>query len=726
MGIYILSAAGYDPASFAKFWDRFAETKGKTGGFFSDLFGLTSPDSKRLKEAIRTAGTLPAACIPAKAIPIMDFAQWQSSVRGFVGRAAPESLHNVVSRAKLDPALRTEVTHLRFSPDGRYILAQDDSGITVLTRIPFSPIFRIPAADAEPASFTPDSSHVVFHTADLRVESWKVSERKLDQAHELILHVNCAVTNLSPDGRTLACFDDAFGLNLFDVATSAPVFQKKSFYTPDLATLFAIISSQGDLSAAGVITMGFSTDGRYFAAGHRNSFAGGDSVLLYDLQTKLPLVPKGNVKKFMANNFVFTGPDRLLAVNPEDAGKSSVVSLPSAEAIGPVFLMNTSLTAATKGNYLFVRPMQRYAVGVLELDKATGTKGLGNEAIDVYDDVFVAERGTGELGLYAFASNQLTAQTTLPSALIGRLRASAVSADLRYLAFSERTRGGVWDLSTGRRIFQMRGFRGAGFDDRNAVAVDVPRFREEVRRIAQIDAATGQGILTVPVRDQQATQHGALVLTRSPLDRDRDPSLGVIIEVKDARTLAPLWKKAFDKETPVIDMDDATERLIIGWPASSVNARAEARRDPELRKRLDALEDTEGDFILQVLDGRTGQLAGTLFVETGKGSFGIIDAHSSGDWVAIRDSQDRTRVYSLSSGELKGRVFGTTPILHGGRSLVAVQNGTRVTVHDAATLKVRDEFTFAHNVAYSAFSRDGARLLVVTTDHTAVVLDVGK
>src|SRR6185436_5312759 len=104
-------------------------------------------------------------------------------------------------------------------------------------------------------------------------------------------------------------------------------------------------------------------------------------------------VPKGNVKKFIANNFVFAGTDRLLAVNPENAAKSSIVSLPSAEAMGTVLLMSTDLTAATKGDYLFVRPMQKYAVGVLELAKGVGTKGLMSVAVDVYDDVFVTERG---------------------------------------------------------------------------------------------------------------------------------------------------------------------------------------------------------------------------------------------------------------------------------------------------------------------------------------------
>jgi len=46
---------------------------------------------------------------------------------------------------------------VRFSPDGQYILAQEDFRITVLTQRPFRALFRIPAEGPSPAEFTPDS-----------------------------------------------------------------------------------------------------------------------------------------------------------------------------------------------------------------------------------------------------------------------------------------------------------------------------------------------------------------------------------------------------------------------------------------------------------------------------------------------------------------------------------------------------------------------------------------
>ena len=118
---------------------------------------------------------------------------------------------------------------MRFSPDGKYLLAQDDSGINVLTREPFAPVFRIEAPEARPAQFTPDSKQVVFHNAALRVESWDVATRKASAVHEMYVRVGCMQTELASDANTLACLDTTYALVLYDVASGAQLFQKKDF-----------------------------------------------------------------------------------------------------------------------------------------------------------------------------------------------------------------------------------------------------------------------------------------------------------------------------------------------------------------------------------------------------------------------------------------------------------------------------------------------------------------
>jgi len=63
MGIYAVSAAGYDPQAHIRFMDRLMGTKGDTGGFLSNLFGTTSADSVRLRDLIKNTQALPAACV---------------------------------------------------------------------------------------------------------------------------------------------------------------------------------------------------------------------------------------------------------------------------------------------------------------------------------------------------------------------------------------------------------------------------------------------------------------------------------------------------------------------------------------------------------------------------------------------------------------------------------------------------------------------------------------
>ena len=120
IGLFALASAGYDPQAHARFFDRLVETKGKTGGFFSDLFGTTKPESKRLREMIKGVATLPAACVEARrAAPVEEFRTWQAAVINYTGLGRKESLHGLRSKIALDPPLRGEITHLRFSPDGQ-------------------------------------------------------------------------------------------------------------------------------------------------------------------------------------------------------------------------------------------------------------------------------------------------------------------------------------------------------------------------------------------------------------------------------------------------------------------------------------------------------------------------------------------------------------------------------------------------------------------------------
>jgi WD40 repeat protein len=717
------TSAGYDPQAYASAWDRVAETKGKTGGWFSDLFGTTKPEARRLREILKAIATLPAECKASRAAaaPAAEFQAWQAGVINYTGLGRKESLRDVVWKKQLEPPLRGDITHLRFSPDGKYVLAQDDSGINVLSREPFALLFRIDAPEARPAQFTPDSQAIVFHNASLRVETWSLADEKLKVAREMVILKGCAQTTLSPDGKTLVCLNRDFDLTLYEVASGAPIFQKKSVYTPKSFLEIFIIALNAILSEEGMefLEMGFSPDARYFVAG-RN-----ESALAVDLTTREAIALRGQLKRHIGGGFTFIAPDRVIGTNYEDAKKSALLSFPDGQVIEELSVGHANLTPAAHGNYLIIHPVKDFPVGIMDLTTKKIFMARKQAAVDVYDKVFVGEQRNGELGLFDIEGGAFRSKVLLPRNSFGRLRAAAISPDLRWLAVSERTRGAVWDLNKGERLIHIRGFRGAHFAD-GALYADFPKFEETGRLIARFDLSTRRASEGMKIDEEtRAFQRGPFVVVTNPAKKGGSITENVVMEVHDARSGASVWTKSFPKEAPQTWIDPHEGTVALAWGVSANAAKAEIKSNPVLSSRLATMREKEGDYFIQTLDAQTGRATGALLIETGKGSFRISDVTVAGDWVVISDTQNRVLVYSLSSGEQKGRFFGGNSTIAKSSGLLCVENERgQLTVYDLATMQKRDQFIFSSPVSLAQFSADGKRLFVLTANQTAYVLDV--
>ncbi|HEX8423562.1 MAG TPA: hypothetical protein VF634_09125, partial [Pyrinomonadaceae bacterium] len=468
-----------------------------------------------------------------------------------------------------------------------------------------------------------------------------------------------------------------------------------------------------------LLNVGFSPDARYLMMGR------GETAIAVDLQTRETVPLRGQLKKFIGGGFTFIAPNRVVGTNYEDARKSALLSFPDGQMIGELSVGRANLTPAAHGNYLMIRPVQDFPVGIMNLDTKKIFMVNKQSAVDIYDQVFVGEQRNGELGLYDMESDSLRAKVVLPRNSLGRLRAAALSPDLKWLAVSERTRGAVWDLTKGERILHIRGFRGAHIAD-GALYADFPKFEEAPRLVARFDLSSRAASEGMKIDEEtSARQHGPFVVVTKPNKKEGSLTENVTVEVHDARSGATHWSKSFPKEAPqaLINPHEGTMALV--WATATNAARSEIKSDPNLSQRLAAMKEKEGDYFIQTLDARTGKVTGALLIETGKGSFRIADVTVAGNWVVISDTQNRVLVYSLSSGQHLGTVFGGHPAIAKSSGLLSVENERgQLTIYELPSMQQRDQFVFPSPVSLAQFSADGKRLFVLTSNQTAYVLNI--
>jgi WD40 repeat protein len=759
-GLFAVVSAGYDPGAMARFWDRITETKGKKGSWFTDLFGTTRPEERRLREMIRVAEAVPARCRQTSAAgQTEDFKQWQSQVVAYSGLGRKEALHGVLSKQQLSPPLRSDVIHLRFSPDGRYLIAQDDSGINILSREPFAPLFRVEAPyDAYYATFTPDSQEIVFYTDNLHVERWSVAEEKRIDVKEVVIRKGCLQTELSPDGKLLACLSPDFDLSLVKVETGEAVWHKKDFYAPNYsqylfiyAELFIRKVDSSDLNLA-LLNMRFSPDGHYFAAGYHGPFefrrtATGDIGEVLDVATFAKVSIPDSIRKLIAGGFIFLGNDRLVGINHDNVKKSAIVKFPSGDVVTELELWRKGMTAATHGDYLLIRPIKDYPLGVMDLKSKTISKVNERAALDIYDAYFVAEMRNGQVGLYRMEKNELVATCVLSNFTLGRLRVAEVSPDMKWLALSGRSRGGVWNLTRGEAALSLRGFQGGYLSDDGYFFGDFPKYEEAERNVAKFNLTTAEIVPGPKIEGRTSHQFGQYLFTTKSakpgaklqtdfeaVNKSGSPKVevdqtdyrkNVIIELFDARTMKSLWAKTYPTEAPRVWVAPNSQTLAMVWDVQDEAAKIEIKGDPRLTQRQLTMREKEGDYFLKILDAQNGDDIGKLLIETGKGSFRLSNVFAAGDWVIISDTQNRVLVYSLKTGALKGRVFGAYATVSLSNNLLCVENETgKLAVYDLHTLEKRDEFVFSSPISMLRFSPDGRRLLVLTVNQTVYVMDV--
>lgn len=75
-----------------------------------------------------------------------------------------------------------------------------------------------------------------------------------------------------------------------------------------------------------------------------------------------------------------------------------------------------------------------------------------------------------------------------------------------------------------------------------------------------------------------------------------------------------------------------------------------------------------------MLEAGTGAFRGAVVVDTAKNSYEIEGVTASGNLLLLTDDVNRTRVYSISTGELLGTFLGSNPVVSPAGDLLGVQS----------------------------------------------------
>jgi hypothetical protein len=349
--------------------------------------------------------------------------RWGASIILFLAAAGL-----TVSAGPADNSLR----QLRFSPDGRYLLGQNEFEVTVLTVQPLAVLYRIPAENANLAQFTPDSRQIIFigngprvdsrqvvlASPSARVERWSVADGTRAETTAIPLR-NCETEELSPDGLSVACVDFDGTFQVLDSPSRELIFEKPKFgrqrtkWNESIWNPFP--TAVGDPGSARI---DFSADGRFLLAMAQNADGSPVGLDLHERRQvklggalKLPALYKEQHFAFVDNNRVMISPPLLRPL----IVTGTLAEFPSGRVVARPKLPPNKLFRAADSRFVLVRPFGRYtrddpdAKRAAAIEFSTGQVIISETpALDVFGDYVVGARPDGDVELFSQATGRKT------------------------------------------------------------------------------------------------------------------------------------------------------------------------------------------------------------------------------------------------------------------------------------------------------------------------------
>lgn len=678
VGLYAMVRAGYAVESFPSFFNQISLNKGKTGNWLSDLMGLSHESSQRYRAALKVIAALPTGCKGKQPGSSEAFQAW-------LNNTVEERVKSVAESAdgdqplKLDPPLQPNLWRIRFSPDGRYVLAQDEGSITVADKDAAKVLFRIDAPDVEAAQFTPDSGSVVFNDSKLRVEKWSVATGLRTSVKELVVFEGCNQMMLAPDGKTLACIKVTFhedvpslSLRLIDVDSGTPFYDNPKFGEGSgFDYYYNLWIALDTLIGANLAKMMISPDGRYLLVVAERH------VLAYDLEHRQQIKLGGKLKDLEQARMSFLGPDQIFvvgAVKDKDIHEARILTFPDGELVKETVIGNQEIDAVTKGRFLIARPLKDYVAGIFDPNQGKILATSKYSTLDAWDQFMAGEDQQG--GLVFFQTDAPgSRRVVLPLGPLPKLRAAEFSPDGNYLAVSVKSRAEIWNLESGKKVSLVRPFRSVWFDDGDRLFGQFPKYIEREPTELRITMAPVSGT-DLAKYDGDDWQYHDMQYRFKPMGKEKTTARHATLEVKKMETQAVAWSREYPHQTPVC-WPAENNRLMLAWDLSSDAVKDEIKNYPGLQRQEDALKDKKKGLLIETVNPETGAPLEQVIIPEADLTHGLADkrwARVSGEFVLVRGERDNTAIYRLDNGDKVGEFFGSVVATDAATGLVAAVN----------------------------------------------------
>lgn len=692
-----------------------------------------------------------------------------------------DKLPGLLSRIPLDPPLRGEIRQVRFAPGANYILIQDAAGVYVLTRHPLALLYWLPAREALAARFSSDSSALIISSRAGLVGKWNLPSGQPLGQEQLDVKEGCISAVLSADGERFACEGPRRELRIFRASSGEEIFAdvlktpklklmrwypiprvRESAFPHPIGYDWARSPKPAIDETNSSRRMDFSPDSKYFLLADADR-----DTLLVDLAANKK-IPVGGALRHLEGGAHFVGPDKVSAREPANKEKIAIISVPGGRVVET---SPTAATATSNPRYLNLRDAASDGSAVFDLESKTIVKSAPLAGFDISGDEIAGVSGDGAVSISHPGETEPREAFNLPRGPLATLRAATVSPDLHTLIVSAAGRAAAWDLTNGNRLNSYSKVLGGWCEDAFSCYLQFPQQGDQPSRVEQtnLTSVNPTSAASSPVKpaSQEAPQSwiipsdsGIKATAPSPAsspssnvkvysvqyDRPADqnilagpvllhittlPSKNVsfnsILRALDVKTGAPLWSRVLESGVPIPFADPRGDRFVFGWRAESPGARIAASRNSAANERLQKARLQAQDTFFEVADARSGKMLGGIVVQNAAGPDRFDSAFSSGDWLVSSRDGNRLAIYSLSTGEEIGRTFGYYPAIGAEVALLAATDGAAtLTLYDLSKFQKRATYRFPSTVAYAHFASDGKRLLVLTLNQVAYVLDVSK